>query len=130
MIIALEALGLGPTSWWPKTIEGRITDCSNSGLANVEVKVWERGWGIDNGQLVWDKDYIYSGTSDSNGYFSVVYKRGGIDAKLVVRKDGYYDSETFVNFWDDPSIRILRKNPDIQSALSAVVNDCVEPQQF
>lgn len=69
-------------------IEGTVVDSSGAPLPGVTVAVKNRGWGLSNGQLVWDKEYVYQTRSDSAGRFRIIYDVGG-SAHLTATAQGY-----------------------------------------
>src|SRR3954452_25246886 len=61
----------------PRYIEGTVIDGrTRAPGAGAAVMVSNRGWGWINGQLVWDKDYVYPTVSDPNGKFRIGFDVG------------------------------------------------------
>jgi|SRR3989344_1100848 len=73
VIIAVVLLsGVFISSLSTKNISGVVRDCE-SGLpvADAEVTARARGWGVRNGSIVWDKDFVVSALTDDGGAFSL-----------------------------------------------------------
>jgi hypothetical protein len=84
-VVLLVTQGFGGTSY----IEGTVVDSSTGApLQGAAVAVSNRGWGFINGQLVWDKDYVYPTVSDQNGRFRIVFDVGS-SAHVKATKAGY-----------------------------------------
>ena len=69
VIIAVVLLsGVFISSLSTKNISGVVRDCE-SGLpvADAEVTARARGWGVRNGSIVWDKDFVVSALTDDGG---------------------------------------------------------------
>lgn len=81
-------------------IEGVVLDSrTRAPLPGVAVEVSNRGWGFVNGQLVWDKDYVYPTVSDQNGRFHIVFDVGS-SAHVKAAKAGYQPHD---NWYDSNS---------------------------
>ena len=78
-----------------KTISGEVYDCTTHlPVAGAAVSTQQTGWGFSNDQLVWDKTYTTSATSDTQGHFTIAFSVGDA-AKLHVAKEGYHTAEQF-----------------------------------
>jgi hypothetical protein len=87
----LVAQGFTGTSY----IEGVVVDSSTGApLQGAAVVVSNRGWGFINGQLVWDKDYVYPTVSDQNGKFRIVFDVGS-SAHIKAAKAGYLPQDNW-----------------------------------
>ena len=81
-----------------KTITGRVTDFrSGLPMSGVTVQAVQNGWGWSRGP-VWDKDYLTSATTDTEGRFLLPYRVGG-SANLVASLHGY----NVFRHWYEPS---------------------------
>lgn len=93
-------------------IQGMLVDNNNGQpLQGVAVAVSNRGWGVVNGQLVWDKDYVYQDITDGNGRFRVVF-RVGSTAHVIVRQEGYQSYDAWHDRNSTITIRLQRTISD------------------
>ncbi len=70
-------------------IDGTVRDRDTKApIAQAQVVVSNRGWGFIDGQLVWDKDFVYATMSDQGGRFHVDFQVGP-SAHVIVTADGY-----------------------------------------
>jgi hypothetical protein len=120
-IAVTVTLGLG-LLWigcGPKVVRGRVVDSvSGKGIGGVTVRSAERGWGISNGSLVLDKDYVNTTRTDATGYFTLQYRGGGTSVHLQFSKEGYHATkagyplqDTYIDFWEQPNIRLEENRP-------------------
>lgn len=78
-----------------KTVSGIVFDCkSQQPVAAATVTTRQTGWGISNGSVVWDKEFITTTTTNESGYFELSYSVGDA-AKIQVTKHGYNSAEQF-----------------------------------
>ena len=78
-----------------KQIKGKVVDCeTNAPVSDAKVSTNQTGWGISNGQIMWDKTYITETLTDRSGAFELIYDVGS-SAKIHVAKKGYYSAEQF-----------------------------------
>lgn len=104
-----------------KKIVGRVISCeSGEPIAGAVVSALQHGWGISNGQLAWDKDYITTAVSDSSGSFALAW-RVGRSVKLESAKEGYLNAAWFA----DPGANIaMRMRTGDSHSLLSVTYDC------
>jgi hypothetical protein len=89
--VLLVGQGFAGTSY----IDGRVVDSrTGTPLQGAAVVVSNRGWGFLNGQLVWDKDYVYPTVSDQNGQFHIVFDVGS-SAHVKTAKAGYLPQDSW-----------------------------------
>jgi hypothetical protein len=76
-------------------VAGRVFDCgTQQPIAGARVEIHQTDWGVREGGPVWDKDFVYSATTDAQGKFSVSYAHGS-DAKILVKKNSYMVTQHF-----------------------------------
>ena len=96
-----------------KNIQGVVLDCTtNAPVEDAVVSTNQTGWGISNGQVVWDKSYRTFATTDKFGKFNITFKVDS-SAKLHVMKDGYYSAEQFEHPGKHVKIGMLSGEGDI-----------------
>jgi hypothetical protein len=77
-------------------LDGVVVDTqTNAPVAGINVAIKNRGWGFDSG-LVWDKTYTYSGVTDSQGKFHIVYKLGP-SAHVVIAQAGFERFDQYID---------------------------------
>lgn len=104
IIIVIVALIAG----CEKDIKGYVFDCeTNEPIEESVVSTNQSGWGINNGQLVWDKSYKTFTNTDERGYFELSFDVGD-SAKIHVKKEGYFSAEQFESPGDDIKIGMLK----------------------
>lgn len=92
-------------------IEGTVLDSSTlKPLEGVAVAVSNRGWGFVDGQLVWDKDYIYQALSERNGRFRIEFSIGS-SAHVKATKQGYQPYDNWYEPNSTVTIRLKNINP-------------------
>lgn len=105
--IAMLAVGMVRSAMAAHSIQGTVIDPSGAPLADVTVAVRNRGWGRENGQLVWDKEYVFQTTSDGAGQFSVTYDVGS-SAHVTATAPGY---QPYEGWHDHNSTLTIRLKP-------------------
>jgi len=91
------------------TIHGTVRDFeTGEPIVGATVTAVQHGWGISNGQLVWDKDRSDSTTTDLGGAFSIEF-RSGSSVKLRARSGGYQRFEAFYGHDDRAALRLKRR---------------------
>ncbi|OGY96753.1 MAG: hypothetical protein A2122_00315 [Candidatus Liptonbacteria bacterium GWB1_49_6] len=79
-----------------KFIAGRVVDCQTGApIGSAEVSVDQRGWGIQNGQVIWDKDYIYTTHTDQDGRFALRFKVGANSVNLIAKFPSYLRAQQY-----------------------------------
>lgn len=74
-------------------IEGTVLDAATDRpIADARVEIANSGWGVRNGQLVWDKEYRHAARSGADGQFLIKGVDGG--HRLAVQADRYSPLET------------------------------------
>ncbi len=92
-------------------IDGTVVDSSTGApLQGVAVEVSNRGWGFVDGQLVWDKDYVYPTVSDQNGRFHIVFNVGS-SAHVKAAKAGYQPHDGWYERNNQITIMLKQINP-------------------
>ena len=72
----------------PRRIDGRVVDhASGRPVAGAVVTMTGQGWGVRDGQLVWDKDFASYAVSDAGGRFRARVRGGGV--RVAAEADGY-----------------------------------------
>jgi hypothetical protein len=88
------------------TIRGEVTDYeTGEPLRGATVTAVRSGWGVSNGQLVWDKDRSVVVTTDVGGAFAVEV-RSGSSVKLRAQRGGYQRFEASYARRDRPELRL------------------------
>jgi hypothetical protein len=88
-----------------KYVQGTVIDCdTDNPIRDAEISVNQRGWGTNNGQLVWDKDFVYLAKTDENGRFYIKYKVGS-SVNLRAKKQGYLAAEQ----WEEKNSDVVMK---------------------
>jgi len=78
-----------------QTITGKVLDESGATMSDVAVTACYSGWGLSNGQLVWDKDFCSEpAVTDSAGLYVIHFKGPG-SMRLMARKDGWIQTQDF-----------------------------------
>jgi hypothetical protein len=91
------------------TIRGEVTDYeSGEPIRGATVTAVRSGWGVSNGQLVWDKDRSVSVMTDVGGAFAVDV-RSGSSVKLRAQAGGYQRFEASYSFRDRPELHLKRR---------------------
>jgi hypothetical protein len=109
ILVVLILATIAYINFGPKSVSGKVVDANNNGVSGVTVRISQRGWGY-NDYLVWDKNYFYNTTTDSEGNFRLTYYRGGIDAHLQFYKGRYEENinsvkDLYISFWEHPIVR-------------------------
>ena len=74
--------------------KGYVYDCqTHQPISDVEVSLNNRGWGLYNNQLIWDKDYSYKAATNNDGSFRIAYK--GTPTDIQAKKQGYYLAQKY-----------------------------------
>jgi hypothetical protein len=69
-------------------VEGRVVDhATGRPVAGAAVTLTGRGWGLSDGELVWDKDYAARTHADAAGRFRARVRGGSV--RIAVDADGY-----------------------------------------
>src|SRR3954464_5117189 len=126
-LLSLTLLMLFPTScaFIHHRIEGRIFDCqTKQAVAGARVEVHETDWGKRDGGVVWDKDYIYSADTDSQGRYKIEYRHDS-SAKVVVHKDGYRVTQHFTGPSNQVDMGLLAGPGSEWSEKCKPLNECV-----
>ncbi len=72
-----------------KHVSGTVTDFeTDRPIEGATIRAAQHGWGLSNGNLVWDKDYSTYTTTDSAGSFTIGYRHGS-SVNLWVEHQGY-----------------------------------------
>lgn len=104
-----------------KTLVGNVIDCeSGEPISDVLVSVNQRGWGITEGSIVWDRDFITNTKSDNGGHYIVKY-RVGKSAYLRAEKEGYIPAEWYT--YSDKNV-VLRMRKEFAQPVGVVTYDC------
>ena len=102
-VLLIILILVSPAFLFKKVVSGKVIDCATQQpIKSATVTVNQRGWGKSNGQIVWDKDYVYTATTDKNGNFRIEYSVGS-SANLTVKKEGYL----WANQWESPKENIV-----------------------
>ncbi len=74
VLVGLIFYLFAPNKQW---VSGIVFDCETQ-QPIVGAKVWteQRGWGFQDGTLVWDKAYLTETTSSDDGKFEVSFQHG------------------------------------------------------
>jgi hypothetical protein len=101
-------------------IAGTVVDArTGAPLAGVAVAVSNRGWGVVNGQLVWDKDYVYPTVSDQQGRFRIAFDVGS-SAHVKATKAGYQPHDSWYESNRVITITLQLSAPTVHLQLSTV----------
>jgi hypothetical protein len=88
-------------------LAGRVFDCgTHQPIAGARVEVHEIDWGMREGGVVWDKDFIESALTDVQGHYRIQYSHLS-SAKVLVRKDGYRITQHFTGPSDHVDMGLL-----------------------
>lgn len=91
------------------SIEGVVTDYeTGEPIRGATVTALQHGWGVSNGQLVWDKDKSVSVETDEAGTFAVGF-RSWSGVRLRSRAPGYQRFEASWARGDHSEIRLKRR---------------------
>ena len=72
----------------PRRVDGRVVDhASGRPVAGAVVTMTGRGWGVSDGQLVWDRDFAVYALSDGGGRFRARVRGGSV--RVAAEADGY-----------------------------------------
>jgi hypothetical protein len=72
----------------PRNVDGRVVDhASGRPVAGAVVTLTSRGWGISDGELVWDKAFATHTVSDAGGRFRARVRGDGV--RVAAEADGY-----------------------------------------
>jgi len=92
-----------------KTVSGTVTDFETGrGIQGATIRAAQHGWGISNGNLVWDKDYSSFATTDEQGRFTIGYRRGS-SANLWAESPGYQRFQAWYPRNANATIRLKRR---------------------
>jgi hypothetical protein len=99
MLLAALALLVWLTLWWlsPAPVTGRLVEYhSDAPVAGATVTLRRQGWGRSDhhGQLIWDKSYLATATTDAEGRFRVplpgpMWLVGTGGGRLKAEAEGY-----------------------------------------
>lgn len=94
LVVALGTAALVLFNTQKKIAAGYIYDChTNQPLSNAEVSINDRGWGLSNGSLIWDKSYAYKAVTSERGFFRIIYKGNPTD--MQAKKSGYIAAQQY-----------------------------------
>ena len=110
-----------------KTVSGIVLDCStNEPIVNAEVSANQRGWGLIDGSLLWDKDYISKARTDNSGEFTLGY-RVGDSANMRANKEGYITAQQFEPRGEGIVVRLLQGNNPAEVTYNCkLLSECLE----
>lgn len=91
---------------------GRVVDvASGAPVADAEIVVWSRAWGITDGSLLWDKQYVFHDKSSPDGRFRITH-RGAWKPHLCARAPGYHTTRLQIGSMNGGSeVGLVRRTP-------------------
>ena len=114
----LISLSLSSCGFMNGKISGTVKEYSSEKLINqAQVQASYIGWGWRDGNLVWDKEYVYETTTNSEGKFSINMPIVP-SVFLRVLKEGYSTNETWQGFEQKILIKLQTNHgsiPNLQS---------------
>jgi hypothetical protein len=91
------------------TVEGRVSDfATGEPVEGATITAVEHGWGISDGQVVWDKDKSTSVRSDALGAFRLDFRTGS-SVHLRASASGYQRFEASYGGTERPHIKLKRR---------------------
>ena len=107
-LLTTSLLALAACAGRTRGVEGRVVDhATGRPVSGAVVTLVGRGWGVSDGQLVWDKERAASATSDAEGRFRARV-RGDVNVRAeadgYVRYDGRLDGSR-------AEVRLLPRRP-------------------
>jgi hypothetical protein len=98
-----------------KHVSGRVTDFeTNQPIAGATIRAAQHGWGFNNGNLVWDKDYSTYTTAEEGGGFTIGY-RFGSSVNLWVEHQGYQRFQSWYPHNADVRIRLKQRTEGLKA---------------
>ena len=110
-----------------KDLSGTVVNCANgSAIAGATITARQRGWGISNGGLVWDKEEISTSTTNVEGKFTIAWNTGKA-AQLAITKEAFFETLAYGTNREQLRIRMLEIPTGYNDYLTTTFEECVLP---
>lgn len=111
-----------------KNVTGTVYDCSTGDpISGAKVKMIGRGWGLRDNLIVWDKEYLWSDTSDELGHYNINYRIG---TTLKAEKEGYLTTTEYTYAGKDINLGLISNAIIDDQRILGPINDCPVPYGY